>query len=121
MPSRWAFTDAAEGSGSTRAPDTVQPAQTSLEMVTTMSDIKVYGTATCADCRRSKRFLTEQGVAFDSIDVDADADGLAYVLQLQDGARRIPVIVFADGSVLVEPTDRRLAEKLGLSLIRAAG
>lgn len=80
-----------------------------------MADITVYGTATCADCLRSKRFLTERRVEFDSVDLDADPEAEAYVVRLQSGARRIPTIVFPDGSFLAEPSDAELAAKLGLT------
>ena len=48
------------------------------------------------------------------VDVDADGPGLAYVEQVNDGKRVIPVIVFGDGSTLVEPSNAELAAKLGM-------
>ncbi len=81
-----------------------------------MADVKVYGAPWCPDCKRSKKFLGEQRVAYEWIDVDVDAKGLRYVEQLQNGGRTIPTIVFADGSYLLEPTDDELARKLGLRL-----
>jgi thioredoxin reductase (NADPH) len=47
------------------------------------------------------------------VDVDQDADGLHLVERLNDGKRIIPTIVFADGTVLVEPSNVAMAEKLG--------
>ena len=38
------------------------------------------------------------------------------MLELNDGKRIIPTIVFPDGSLLVEPSDAELARKLGLQL-----
>ncbi len=84
----------------------------------TVADLTVYGTTHCSDCVRSKRFLTERGVAFDWVDLDSDAKAVDHVLRLQGGARRVPTIVFADGSILVEPSNAELAAKLGLSLAR---
>lgn len=81
-----------------------------------MDRITVYGAPWCPDCRRSKEFLNEQRVAYDWVDIDADAAGRAFVEELQDGGRTIPTIVFPDGSHLLEPSNTQLAEKLGLQL-----
>ncbi|HEU0238532.1 MAG TPA: FAD-dependent oxidoreductase [Micromonosporaceae bacterium] len=81
-----------------------------------MSDLTVYGAPWCPDCRRAKKFLAEHRVTYQFVDIDEDADALAYVEQLQNGGRSIPTIVFPDGSHLVEPGNDELARKLGLTL-----
>jgi thioredoxin reductase (NADPH) len=81
-----------------------------------VADIKVYGTPWCPDCKRSKKFLAEHRVPYEWIDIDRDPAALAYVEQEQSGGRTIPMIVFPDGSRLVEPEDDELAYKLGLRL-----
>jgi glutaredoxin len=80
-----------------------------------MSDITVYGGPGCADCRRSKRFLDERGIDYAWIDLADDPAAEATVMRLNRGMRVIPTIVFADGSVLSEPSDAELAAKLGLA------
>jgi len=74
----------------------------------------MYGTAWCQDCKRAKQFFGEHRVAYTFIDVDEDAVGLRVVEQHNAGKHVIPTIVFADGSVLVEPSNAALAAKLGL-------
>jgi thioredoxin reductase (NADPH) len=59
-------------------------------------------------------FFGEQRIAYDFVDVDSDPQGLAFVEQVNEGKQIIPTIVFADGSVLVEPSNAELAKKLGL-------
>ncbi len=81
-----------------------------------MAEIKVYGAPWCPDCKRSKKFLAEHRVTFDWIDIDEDAEDLAYVEREQNGGRTIPMIVFPDGSRLLEPGDAELARKLGLRM-----
>jgi thioredoxin reductase (NADPH) len=81
-----------------------------------MAEIRVYGAPWCPDCKRAKKFLAEHRVAYDWVDIDEDAEGLAYVERVQNGGRTIPTIVFADGSLLLEPSDEELARKLGLKL-----
>jgi len=79
-----------------------------------MADITVFGADWCPDCRRSKRFLTEQRISYDWVDLDRDPGAKAHVERLNGGAAIIPTIVFPDGSHLAEPTNEELAEKLGL-------
>src|SRR3954454_11627091 len=79
--------------------------------------IKLYGTNWCSDCKRAKQFFGEQRVHYDFVDVDADTDAMAYVEEVNDGKQVIPVIVFDDGSTLVEPSNAELAAKLGLQTV----
>lgn len=81
-----------------------------------MADITVYGAPWCPDCRRVKKFLGEQRVAFGWVDIDDDANGLATVERLQNGGRTIPTIVFDGGEHLVNPGNDELARRLGLTL-----
>jgi thioredoxin reductase (NADPH) len=78
------------------------------------TNIKLYGTSWCSDCKRAKQFFGEQRVHYDFVDVDANAEGMAYVEQVNEGKQIIPVILFEDGSTLVEPSNAELAAKLGL-------
>lgn len=74
--------------------------------------ITMYGAEWCGDCRRSKRFLDENKVGYNYIDVEADASASDKVIEINGGMRSIPVIVFPDGSHLTEPSDNALREKL---------
>ena len=78
--------------------------------------IRMYGTTWCQDCKRAKQFFGEHRVPYAFVDVDQDADGLRLVERVNDGKRVIPTIVFADGAVLVEPSNVALAEKLAEAL-----
>ena len=74
--------------------------------------ITMYGAEWCGDCRRSKRFLDSSNVAYNYIDVEADATASDKVIEINGGMRSIPVIVFPDRSHLTEPSDNALKEKL---------
>ncbi len=76
--------------------------------------LTVYGATWCSDCKRTKKFLGEQRVHYDWVDVEHDAEGLALVERINQGKRSIPTLVFGDNSVLVEPSNAELAAKLGL-------
>lgn len=80
----------------------------------TASDITIYGAYWCPDCRRSKTFLGDRQIPYTWVDIEADKAGEAYVLRHNNGKRIIPTIEFADGSLLVEPSNAELARKLGL-------
>lgn len=77
--------------------------------------IIIYATAWCFDCIRSRNFLRKHAVAFTWIDIDKDQEGARYVVEVNKGMRSVPTIVFEDGSILVEPTNAELGEKLGIS------
>jgi glutaredoxin-like protein len=78
----------------------------------------MYGADWCGDCRRSKRLLEELEVEYTLIDVDADLSAADKVIEINGGAKSIPVIVFSDGTHLTEPSDNDLKAKLqSLSII----
>ena len=69
--------------------------------------IELYGADWCGDCRRSKRLLDSLGVDYVYLQVDTD-DGLKDKAVAIAGRQSIPVIVFPDGTHLVEPSDPEL-------------
>ncbi len=72
----------------------------------------MYGADWCGDCRRSKRFMDENQVEFHYIDVEKDLSAADKVIEINGGAKSIPVIVFEDGTHLTEPSDNDLKAKL---------
>ena len=80
------------------------------------AQIIMYSTSWCPDCHRAKYLLDEYGVAYINIDIDEDKEGLAFVKQVNNGNRVVPTIVFPDKTILVEPSNARLAEKAGIEL-----
>lgn len=78
------------------------------------TNIKLYGTDWCSDCKRSKKFLGEQRIHYEYVNIEENMEGQSYVRELQKGGLTIPTIVFEDGSVLIEPSNAELAARLGL-------
>jgi mycoredoxin len=72
----------------------------------------MYGADWCGDCRRSKRYLDEHNVAYTYIDVEADLSAADKVIEINGGAKSIPVLVFDDGTHMTEPSDLDLEAKL---------
>ena len=77
--------------------------------------VTVYGAYWCPDCRRAKKFLGEQFIPYNWVDIEQNKNGEMFVLEKNQGKRIIPTLVFEDGSFLVEPTNAELAKKLGLT------
>ncbi len=74
--------------------------------------LTVYGASWCPDVKRSRALLDREGVEYSYVDVEADAAAEARVRSLQDGERRIPTIVWDDGTFLVEPSNAELGSRL---------
>lgn len=72
----------------------------------------VYGADWCPDVRRSRRVLDAAGVAYRYVNIDTDESAVDLVRRLQNGSRRIPTLVWPDGTVLVEPSDDELRDRL---------
>jgi mycoredoxin len=74
--------------------------------------IIIYGTEWCGDCYRARRILETNNVPFEWVDIDINQSGENDVLSLNNGMRSVPTIIFEDGSMLVEPSNRQLRDKL---------
>ena len=77
--------------------------------------IKVYSTEWCGDCRRAKRFLSENDVAFEEINIERDKKAVRLVMKHNDGKRRIPTFEI-DGSYYGNPSIPELAKLVGIPL-----
>lgn len=78
-----------------------------------VNDITVYGTRWCGDCLRTRRLFERNHIVFKWIDIDDDEAGEEFVFTTNHGMRSVPTIVFKDGSILVEPSERELQQKIG--------
>jgi len=86
---------------------------TGLSQVTeTAERIVVYGASWCPDARRARRFFDEQGIEYRWTDIEQDHSAREFVRNTNGGEIIIPVIVFPDQSILVEPTNYELAQKM---------
>lgn len=93
-----------------------------------MSEVVVYSTPTCSYCHQVKQYLGQQGIAHREVDVAADPQAAAEMVNLS-GQRGVPVVVI-DGQVVVGFNRPRIDEllaarstrqpKLGLAVADAA-
>tara|TARA_B100000029_G_scaffold354192_1_gene346976 strand:- start:1990 stop:2232 length:243 start_codon:yes stop_codon:yes gene_type:complete len=77
-----------------------------------MSKIIMYGTPTCKDCVIAKEVFRELGINYEFINIGKSQEATEKAIKLNNGVRRIPVILFEDGSILVEPTGEELKAKI---------
>ena len=85
-----------------------------VSSTTTQQKVKVYATTWCGDCRMAKRWLDAHNIPYDNINIEKDEEAADYVLRVNHGMRSVPTIVCPDGSVLVEPSARELAQKFAV-------
>jgi mycoredoxin len=74
--------------------------------------IRMYGTKWCPDCARAKQVIGRHNISYQFIDIEQDSAAADYVIKVNKGNKSVPTIVFPDGSVLVEPTNAELEQKL---------
>lgn len=80
------------------------------------TSVTIFATWWCGDCSRVRRFFEKNNIPYKWVDIDNDKDAEEFVISTNHGIRSVPTIIFEDGSILVEPTDGDLMQKLGFIL-----
>jgi len=75
------------------------------------AQIVMYTTQTCSDCVRVKKYFEANNIPHLLIGLEGDEKATDFVIQVNNGFRTVPTIVFPDGSVLVEPNWEQLNDK----------
>lgn len=76
--------------------------------------ITIYGTSWCGDTRRARSIFDRNHIPYEWVDIDRDSSARSLVEQINHGNRSVPTILFPDGTIMVEPGENVLMEKLGL-------
>jgi thioredoxin reductase (NADPH) len=76
--------------------------------------IRVAGATLSPASYAIRDFLAGNQVPYKWIDIDRDSAAREMVTRLSEGALRLPVVFLPDGSVLMQPETRELAERIGL-------
>jgi thioredoxin reductase (NADPH) len=76
--------------------------------------IRVAGAQWSRACYEAKDFLARNRVPYQWLDIERDAPTRELVQRLTEGVTRLPVVLFPDGTHLIEPTPLELATKVGL-------
>ena len=80
----------------------------------TFDGIRVAGNALSPASYAVKDFLASNQVPYQWLDMENEAAVRDLLSGSAGGAARLPIVMFPDGTVLVQPTTRELAEKLGM-------
>src|SRR3954466_1966007 len=80
----------------------------------TFDGIRIAGTAPSSSRFALKDFLSGNQVPYQWVDLDADAPTRELVSAMPDGMQRLPVVFFPDGTTMVQPAPRDLAQRLGM-------
>lgn len=75
------------------------------------SQIVMYSTEYCPDCHRARKFFETNNIPYMRVSLEGNAEATEFVMQVNNGYRSVPTIVFPDGSVLVEPGWEELKAK----------
>ena len=76
--------------------------------------ILVYGVNWCGDCRRARQFLQQNNILINNLANETQQNGESFVIKTNKGMRSVPTIVFPDGTILIEPSNRQLAKQLNI-------
>jgi mycoredoxin len=89
------------------------------EKISAMANIKMYTTTWCSDCRLAKRFLNENGIAYEEINIEEQDGAAQLVMRLNDGKRKVPTFEIDGRAFNLSPYDeRKLRAELGLETAR---
>lgn len=81
------------------------------------SEITIYTTFWCGDCRRTKSFLKERGVPFREVDIEKSPEAEELVLRVNDGRRVVPTLEVDGRYFANSPFDPyKLSEELKIPL-----
>ena len=76
--------------------------------------IRIAGTLWSPQSHNTKDFLARNRIPYQWLDLETDQQTRVLVDSIREGDNRLPVIFFPDGSTLIQPDLRVLAEKVGL-------
>jgi mycoredoxin len=76
-----------------------------------MPDIKLYTTSWSADCNQAKKFLDDEGIFYEEIDIEESAPHARFVENANGGKRIVPTFDI-DGTVFsLKPFDWKKLQK----------
>jgi len=77
-----------------------------------MANVEIYTSPMCGFCHAAKRLLSAKGVSFAEVDVSAEPDRRAEMMQRANGGRTVPQI-FINNTHVGGCDDLHLLERAG--------
>ena len=78
--------------------------------------IRVVGHRWSPQTHQIKEFLGKNQVPYQSLDIEKDAETRSLLQSAHASEHQLPVVVFPDGSSLIQPTTFQVAEKVGFRM-----
>lgn len=72
----------------------------------------MYTTEYCPDCHRAKAFFEANHIEYLRVGLEGNEQATEFVINVNNGNRSVPTIIFPDGTILVEPSWGELKEKI---------
>ena len=60
---------------------------------------------------RAKAFFESNNIPYTRVGLEGNDKAIEFVMQVNDGYRSVPTIIFPDGTILVEPNSEELKAK----------
>ncbi len=79
------------------------------------SQIVMYTTEYCPDCHRARAYFEANNIPYLRVPVENNQQAAEFIMQVNNGMRSVPTIIFPDGSVMVEPSLMELNQKFSKS------
>jgi mycoredoxin len=61
-----------------------------------MTEIKMYTTTWCPDCRMAKKYLDAKGITYQEINIEAEPEAAAFVMSVNAGKRKVPTFLVGE-------------------------
>ena len=79
-----------------------------------LDGLRIAGTVLSSSSYALKDFLSGNQVPYQWVDLESDAPMRELVSAMPEGMQRLPVVFFPDGTTMVQPAPREVAERLGM-------
>jgi mycoredoxin len=74
----------------------------------------VYGCSWCPDVIFTRRYLDQHQIIYDYFDIDKNKTAMNALYEISGADWLVPTIVFPDGTILINPSNKQIAEKMNL-------
>ena len=79
--------------------------------------VKIFTLSTCSHCKATKKFLNDNGIPFDCVDVDllqgADRENILKEVEKYNPQRSFPTIIIGD-TIIIGFRENDIREALGI-------
>jgi mycoredoxin len=83
-------------------------------MSTNDAPVTLYTSRFCGHSLAVERFMKKHDIPVNQINIDGDDAARERVKAINNGYASVPTLIFADGSILTEPSFGQLRVKLGV-------